>query len=128
MEEGLESIGDFAFYKCTGLSKIRIPGSVDSIGANAFALCSELQLCEIGEGVSTIYKSAFADCSNVNCFIPDSVSTIEHWAFTNCKILYCEAASEGSDFEELWAGIYNTEPDIYWGKTLEEFRNDFGTI
>ena len=128
MTEGLETIGDFAFYKCTGLTKIRIPGSVNSIGDNAFSYCSGLQICEIGDGVSTIYKNAFSDCSNLNCFIPDSVLNIEHWAFTNCKTLYCEAASESSGFEESWSGAHNTEPEIYWGKTLEEFRNDFGTI
>ena len=36
IEEGVTSIGDYAFYSCTGLSKIDIPESVKYIHPKAF--------------------------------------------------------------------------------------------
>lgn len=36
--DGLTTIGDFAFYECTNLEKIYIPKSVSSIGSTAFAV------------------------------------------------------------------------------------------
>lgn len=38
----LTAIGNFAFYKCTGLTSVTIPAATTSISANAFQLCSNL--------------------------------------------------------------------------------------
>ena len=37
--EGINTIGDGAFYGCTGLASIDIPNSVTSIGDGAFKDC-----------------------------------------------------------------------------------------
>jgi hypothetical protein len=39
---GVTSIGDWAFYECSGLKSVTIPDSVTSIGEGAFAYCSGL--------------------------------------------------------------------------------------
>lgn len=56
------SIGDSAFYNCSGLTSIDILDGVTSIGSNAFQNCSGLTSCTIGSGVRYIADSAFNNC------------------------------------------------------------------
>ena len=42
IEEGVTSIGRYAFYNCSGLTSVTIPNSVTSIGSEAFYGCSGL--------------------------------------------------------------------------------------
>ncbi|MGN1061452.1 MAG: leucine-rich repeat protein, partial [Candidatus Coproplasma sp.] len=105
-----ESIGDYAFYNCSGLTSITIPASVTSIGANAFYNCSGLTSITIPASVTSIGANAFYNCSGLtsvtfgensnlksigkNAFdvcigltsiiIPDSVESIGDSAFYNC--------------------------------------------
>ena len=48
------SIGDDAFWNCSGLTSITIPNSVTSIGGNAFYGCSGLTSITIGNSVTSI--------------------------------------------------------------------------
>ena len=46
IEDGVASIGSYAFYKCTGLTRVTIPESVTSIGDCSFQQCSNLNEIE----------------------------------------------------------------------------------
>ena len=61
------SIGNKAFYLCSGLTSVTIGNSVTSIGYNAFYGCSGLTSVTIGSGVTSMGGSAFegADISTV---------------------------------------------------------------
>ena len=59
------SIGDYAFYNCSGLTSIPIPNSVTSIGDQAFSYCSGLTSVTIGSSVTSIGVEAFYDCSSL---------------------------------------------------------------
>ena len=48
------SIGDEAFFYCTGLTSVTIPNSVTSIGEEAFYKCSGLTRVTIGNSVTSI--------------------------------------------------------------------------
>jgi len=80
------SLGESAFYNCSGLTSVTIPNSVTSIGEWAFCYCSGLANVTIGNGVTSIESGAFADCRGLESVtIPDSVTSIGDWAFSGCS-------------------------------------------
>ena len=56
------SIGNNAFYRCTGLTSITIPNSVTSIGGSAFTGCVGLTSITIPNSVTSIGNGAFKGC------------------------------------------------------------------
>ena len=82
------SIGDYAFWNCSGLTSVDIPDSVTSIGNYAFSWCSGLTSVDIPDGVTSIGYYAFGGCSSLTeVTIPDSVTSIGGYAFGGCTKL-----------------------------------------
>ena len=80
------SIGGRAFFCCSGLTSVTIPGSVTSIGDSAFRGCSRLTSITIPDGVTSIGGSAFFGCSGLtNVVISASVTSIGDYAFSGCS-------------------------------------------
>ena len=78
------SIGDSAFYNCTGLMSITIPDGVTSIAASVFYNCTSLMSITIPDSMTSIGGKAFEDCTNLTTItIPDSVTSIGSSAFYN---------------------------------------------
>jgi len=79
------SIGERAFYDCSGLTSVTIPASVASIGEDAFNSCSGLTSMTIPEGVASIGDWAFYNCYHLTSVtIPTSVKSIGGNAFYKC--------------------------------------------
>lgn len=88
IEQGVTSIGDYAFERCENLEEIDIPDSVVDIGVSAFEECFRLQSVVVPEGVQSIGMWAFAHCSFLNNIVlPESVTELGAWAFYSCKNL-----------------------------------------
>ena len=82
IEEGVTSIGDWAFAGCGELTGVSIPDSVTTIGSYAFRYCTSLTSVEIGSSVTSIGDSAFYECRKlINVTIPSSVTDIGGTAF-----------------------------------------------
>ena len=59
------SIGNYAFYGCSGLSSITIPASVTSIAYSAFFGCSGLATVTVYAPSCTLGFNAFSACGNL---------------------------------------------------------------
>ena len=94
-EYTVTSIGNSAFYECSGLTSVTIPNSVTNIGDGAFGGCSGLTSITIPNSVTSIGESAFNGCSKLTSVtIPNSVTSIGWGAFGSCTQLenvYCYA-------------------------------------
>ncbi len=88
ISDSVTSIGDTAFYGCSGLTSVTIPDTVTSIGEEAFYNCTSLTSITIPDSVTIIDGYAFSGCSSLKSItIPDSVTNIGWFAFENCSSL-----------------------------------------
>ena len=65
IEDGVTSIGDYAFYDCDNLVSAEIPGSVLTIGQCAFLFCDNLASVTLSHGITVIKESTFGECTNI---------------------------------------------------------------
>ena len=86
IENGVTTIGDFAFYHCENLKNINIPSSVVSIGGAAFEFCYGLESVTFNKGLETIGWNAFGDCNKLTeVKLPDGLKSIDNSAFEYCS-------------------------------------------
>ena len=106
IEDGVTSIGELAFFKCSNLTNITIPDSVTCIEYAAFHGCSSLSSITIPNSVTSIGVYAFVICSSLTSItIPDGVTSIGYGAFSECSSLKtislsCKSSLKKSDFGE----------------------------
>lgn len=93
IEEGISSIGKFAFAGFTNLETVSIPNTVTEIESNAFSKCNNLKSIKLPSSLETLNSSAFDYCSSLkNIEIPASVKSIDNTIsffgrsiFANCS-------------------------------------------
>ena len=84
VEDGVESIGEYAFYYCPSLERVEI-GAVDTIDLCAFALNENITELVLHEGVKVIGPSAFYGITgNPSLELPVSLDSIGYAAFAFC--------------------------------------------
>ena len=88
INQGVTSIGNSAFWRCSNLRDVTIPDTVTSIGTAAFEECSELLNVEIPDSVTSIGQSAFSHCSKMEYLkISENISRLPFHAFSYCESL-----------------------------------------
>lgn len=81
------TIDVFAFYKCTGLTAITIPGTITSIGTSAFNGCTGLSSVTIPNSMTKLGDSAFSGCTSLTTVsIGSGMTSIGGQAFYNCPL------------------------------------------
>ena len=88
IEEGVNSIGAYAFSGFSNLTSVTIADSVKGIWERAFYGCSSLSAVDLGENLGTIGPAAFAYCSSLESItLPESLTDISESAFESCTEL-----------------------------------------
>ena len=72
--DGVDSIGDSAFYGCTGLTKLALPQGLKEIGVNAFLGCEGLSYIDIPDGVETVGDWIASESTQLRCSIGSSAA------------------------------------------------------
>jgi len=94
--EGLEEVGEQAFYKCTSLEYIRTPSTTRVIGNTAFYCCSSLKNVSFNEGLEDIGNQAFYHCKSLESIrAPSTTRVIGKLAFYCCTSLKNVLFNEG---------------------------------
>lgn len=88
IQNGVETIADYAFLYCSQLSSLSLPTSIRTIGNYAFFNCNSLQELVIPEGVTSIGWAAFQACYGLKTVeLPSSLTKIDEYAFADCRAL-----------------------------------------
>ncbi len=88
IEEGITSIGNYAFKGCTNLTYLSIPDTVTEIGSSAFSGCTKLESIFISDNVTSIGTYAFENCTSLKSVtLSNNLYSISDYSFKGCSSL-----------------------------------------
>lgn len=85
VNDGIEKIGDFAFYSLFNLIEVFVADSVTEIGMHGFDGCVDLEQIQLSDSLQSIEREAFLDCRNLKeIMLPKTINTIGDNVFSGC--------------------------------------------
>lgn len=87
IEDGVTTIGDYAFNACTALEVVEIGSTVTSVGAVSFDYCISLKEVTLPDSVTIIEEEAFSESGLEKITLSENLETIEWIAFLLCENL-----------------------------------------
>ena len=113
VEDGVTSIGSYAFSFDLSVTDVTLPSSLKTIGRNAFWGCYGLTSVVIPEGVTTIGAYAFEQCTSIETItVPASATELGDRAFITW---------------EYYDGSYHFAlTDIYYGGSRQQWYDAGG--
>ena len=134
IDDGVTSIGNYAFYKLPTLSKVVVSDTLISIGERAFYECGNLMELTFPASLKSISEDGFYACYNIKeltfkCSIPEGIDMIWTLGYGSDR---AEAAAEGgyepTEEEKLRnKGESHLHPMrvYYTGDTYDEYINSY---
>lgn len=114
VDEGINSIGQFAFYRLQDLSNVTLPGTLTSIGSDAFKMCNNLKEITIPGLVKyTNGGAGLLDCQSLETvtFLGDMPEGADNIVWRATKVNYT-----GNTFDDLIADCEKNAHSIEWNK------------
>lgn len=91
IDEGVISIGKYAFTHCDKVSNVNLPNSLKKIGEEGFSQCSALSSSSIGNlpsSLEEIGRSAFSQCTSLTSIsVGEQFNTLGDYSFYLCSSL-----------------------------------------
>lgn len=86
--EGVEALGDYAFYGCRDLTSVKLPKSLKTIGKGAFGNCTALTTIDLSAtGISELPERAFSGAVNLaDVTLPSNLLKVGREAFLGTMI------------------------------------------
>ena len=100
IEDGVTTIGRYAFRDCTNLQEVVIPESLISIHTGCFYHCLELESVIIPQNVTKIELGAFSSALKYIYFLGD-VPSMDSMVFREAKLTAVYPAGNGTWTEEV---------------------------
>ncbi|MBQ9162355.1 MAG: leucine-rich repeat domain-containing protein [Clostridia bacterium] len=107
LPEGLETIGECAFYGCTAITELDLGKSLEVIDNFAFADCSELTEAKLPSTTQTVGDGAFWQCHALTEFNSNQVKKIGTLALYDCTAI--EKITLSNAIEEIGEFAFATE-------------------
>lgn len=139
LPDGLEVIGDKAFWNQRGLIDVELPDSLTTIGKSAFAGCISLEEIELPDTLTTIDSGAFGGCHLNSLYIPASVTSIKingdrkAAPFYGCNFttIYCGTDKKQEGWETNWNTCYDNSGsvkyyNVVYGTDRDNYKNYYG--
>ncbi len=111
---GVTSIGNYTFYRCTGLTSVTIPNNVTTIGDGTFYGCDSLSSLTLGERLDSIGAGAFKECEKLNTIycrnaIPSVIAatTFDNTQYMNAKLFVPTGTYNEYISATGWLNFYN---------------------
>ena len=121
----IKEIPNLCFSNCKNLKKLVVEDGVESIGVMAFSSCENLKTVTLPESLLEIGNNAFSSCSSLeNITIPKNVRIIKKRTFDSCSSLSKVVIENGVEsIEELAFIGCNSLKTIHFPKSMQEVDN-----
>ncbi len=114
ISEGVQVIGENAFFRCKELRKVDFPDTLREIGADAFHSCVMLESITFPEELTKLGSSAFSWCKLITeVKIPKNIKNINEGVFCSCTSLTSV---------ELPDGIQEIQAKAFYGCNFAEIK------
>ncbi|MBO4803202.1 MAG: leucine-rich repeat protein, partial [Muribaculaceae bacterium] len=94
------AVGRTAFYKCSALTSVSLPSTIQTIDYGAFCDCTALTSLTVPSGVTTLGEFCFMRCTSLTSIsLPNGITSIPRQCFTYCGSL--QSITIPSSVEEI---------------------------